>query len=91
MTIRPEKVIAASLLSLLGTAYIHHDYVKWQSLGRDVFLRAQAVRFDRYMNPPNVSIATVIGAIGLGAVYLGLYEFISALIGKLFVSKQVKD
>jgi hypothetical protein len=81
-TIRIEKLFAAFVMGLLLGAYIHHDYVKWHNLGRDVFLMRQGYRFDRYMAEPGWFMP-IFGSIIISFIVLGIYEFISATIGRL--------
>jgi hypothetical protein len=80
-------LIACSIVSLLVWTYIHHDYAKWNALGLDVFIRAQHTRFERYMNPPQWSIATLFGAVSVTAIVLSIYELTAAFLAKYFVDR----
>jgi hypothetical protein len=46
---RLPRAGSAVLLGVLFGTWVHHDYVRWQHLGRSAFLSHQAVRFDKYV------------------------------------------
>jgi hypothetical protein len=75
------------MLSALGMGilfgwYIHHDYVKWNRLGREAFSAYQLNRFDHYMASPRPIALTLFGAVIVVFIFLGVYELIALALSK---------
>jgi hypothetical protein len=78
------KGLAATSLGMVLSKSIDVDYERWHRLGRDVFLRYQAHRFDRYMAGHHSGMghltACIVGALLVcllyeGLTYIGLKAF----------------
>ena len=90
--LRTAKVLAAALMGILLAAYIYHDEVRWMERGREAFLEYQGHRFDRIMHPHLAGL--MIDGIVAMIVFIGLYELVSALIGRFLptpVSVKVQE
>jgi hypothetical protein len=68
--------------AFLFAMYAHHNYQKWNGLGKDAFLQHQAERFDRYMANPSTGILIV--DVVMIVIIFGLYELLAALLNKVF-------
>jgi hypothetical protein len=70
------KGLAATSLGMVLSKSIDVDYERWHRLGRDVFLRYQAHRFDRYMAGHRSGMgrltACIVGALVVCLLYEGL-------------------
>jgi tetrahydromethanopterin S-methyltransferase subunit E len=83
MTRNTNRLVAAVTLGVLVGAYIRHDYMKWNRLGREAFIAHQAQRFDMYMATPRPALPTIIGAVLIVIGLVVVYEAIVAVISKI--------
>jgi hypothetical protein len=82
LSIRIDKLLAAVVMGLLFGAYLHHDYTKWQDLGREAFLSKQEYRFDHFMAQPRWFLLLFAGTL-LAFIVLGAYEAIGAVLNRI--------
>lgn len=82
------RIISAVLVSILSGLWIHNDYVRWHQRGRDAYLSYQAHRFDQFMASPRPAFITIIGALIVVGILLGIYELIAAGAAKLINSSE---
>jgi len=78
------RLVAAVLMGALSGLWVHHDYIKWSTSGREAFIAHERVRFDRFMLSPHPTIVTVVEYIFLMLVSLGTYELLAAGFSRLF-------
>ena len=81
-----SKVLAAGVIGILLSSYIHHDYAKWSRLGRQEFMAHEVLRFDRYMAVPQPMLRTMAGATLLVFGVAGLYELAGLLFSAILKS-----
>jgi uncharacterized membrane protein len=86
-----SRIIAALVMAFLAAIVVHimdsHDH----SLSREAYLANQARDFDDEVAHPKSFFAyLVLGLIG-SAMYFGLYEIISLIIGKIFERLKPSD
>ena len=71
------KMCAAVLMGVLLGGYIHSDYVRWGSRGREVFMVHQVQRFDHYMAVPQPIAITLLSSIIATVGALAIYEAVA--------------
>lgn len=64
-------------MGLLFGVYLHHDYAKWNDLGREAFLSKQGYRFDHFITQPRWFLLLFAGTL-LAFIVLGAYELVGA-------------
>ena len=71
------RMCAAILVGVLLGGYIHSDYVRWGSRGRDLFMAHQVQRFDHYMAVPQPIATTLLSSIIVTVGALAIYEAVA--------------
>jgi hypothetical protein len=84
MKLNSARIISALVMSTLLAWYIHHDYMKWNRLGREAFYAFQVRRFDHSMASPRPIAVTLLGAIIVVFPFLGIYELVALCLSKVF-------
>ena len=83
---RMVKVLVALFLSGAVAMWVHLDESRKGALGKEEFLKREAIRFDKYLaHPP---IAVVISAICLGMIMFGLYELLCYAVARTIDGKK---
>ncbi len=74
---RAGRVAAAVLLgTALGLA-MHYDSAAKRAAGREAFLRAQAARFDRFIDKPHSLVPAFVAGALVGVTAAGVYELMA--------------
>lgn len=87
VSIQINRVLAVLILAFAFVLYIHHDYSKWTSAGRDAYLNYQATRFDHHISQPHWAGLIVGCFIVFGIVFVA-YELLAFLLGRLFIQNE---
>jgi hypothetical protein len=78
------RIAAASLVGVLNSWFVAHDYAKWRALGREAFLTFQSHRFDDYIAAPSSGTSLITGILAVAAIaaYEGLVALVTTLLSR---------
>lgn len=82
------RLIATFGLATLFSLYAHHDYAHWNLLGRSAFLDHEGIRFDKYFVQPHSMPVLLLTYFLLAIPVALLYELLSVLLTKIFISRR---
>jgi len=78
-----SQMVAVIFLGFVFWRYLQNTYLWWGRHGREAFMAHEMQRYDRYMATPHTSMATLLAAIILVALFVAVYELIVAGVSKL--------
>jgi hypothetical protein len=77
-----NRVGAAVILGVTFGWYTHHEYVRWNLLGREAFIAHEVQRFEQYMAVPRPMGFTIFGGVVVAIGLFGIYELLVLLLSK---------
>jgi len=75
------RLVVASLVGVLASWFVAHDYAKWRALGREAFLSFQSRRFDEHIAASSSGTSLTLGILAVAVI--AAYEGMVALVLKL--------
>ena len=76
------RLLATVIFAVVIGSYMHHDYMKWNRLGRDAFLAYQDHRFDTSMAHPHSAMIPIASSVIVLVAAWVFYELLVLAISK---------
>jgi hypothetical protein len=76
------------MIGIFTSYLIHLDYLRWSRRGRDAFLVAQGLRFDKFMAAPALKLPFIVGVVIFVGLAIGIYELLVLLVSRFLAGSR---